>query len=165
MATRGLVADQVEAGATSLAGLRDLVRRLSIRSDHEYASGAIASVHVVYSRYRSVSEQAPTVERILPLDPSVVRSVDAPSNFHRYLAEPPLVAGLVSQFAVVSLYHAAAESYASEQASRLLSMDAATRSTNRMVDDLTGIERRERQHEITRQMLELTASRIAGGRS
>ncbi|HSQ58406.1 MAG TPA: F0F1 ATP synthase subunit gamma, partial [Gemmata sp.] len=86
------------------------------------------------------------------------------SNFHHYLEEPPLVAGLVSQFAFVSLYHAAAESYASEQASRLLAMDAATRSTNRMVDDLTGIERRERQHEITRQMLELTASRLVGGR-
>ena len=72
------------------------------------------------------------------------------------------MAGLVSQFAYISLYHAAAESYASEQASRLVAMDGATRNTGRMVDELTGLERRERQHEITRQMLELTAGRLAG---
>jgi F-type H+-transporting ATPase subunit gamma len=63
----------------------------------------------------------------------------------------------------VSLYHAAAESYASEQAGRLVAMDSATRNTTRMADDLAGLERRERQHEITRQTLELTAGRLAAG--
>jgi F0F1-type ATP synthase gamma subunit len=66
----------------------------------------------------------------------------------------------VGQFAYISLYHAAAESYASEQGSRLVAMDGATRNTGRMVDELTCLERRERQQEITRQMLELTASRL-----
>jgi len=69
---------------------------------------------------------------------------------------------LVGQFAYISLYRAAAESYASEQGSRLVAMDGATRNTGRMVDELTGLERRERQQEITRQMLELTASRLTG---
>jgi F-type H+-transporting ATPase subunit gamma len=162
-AARGLVPDHVEPGATSLAGLRDVVRRLSARADHCYATGAVAAVDVVYARYRSVSEQEPTVERVLPLDPSLLPPAAAPNAFCRYLPDPQLVAGLVSQFAYIALYHAAAESYASEQASRLVAMDGATRNTGRMVDDLTARERRERQHEITRQMLELTASRLAGG--
>jgi F-type H+-transporting ATPase subunit gamma len=163
MAARGLVPDHVEPGATSLAGLRDLVRRLAARADHDYVSGTFAAVDVVYARYRSVSEQVPVVERVLPIDPAVLPPVRTPSPFHRYLPDPQLVAGLVGQFAYISLYHAATESYASEQASRLVAMDGATRNTGRMVDDLTGLERRERQHEITRQVLELTASRLAGG--
>jgi F-type H+-transporting ATPase subunit gamma len=64
--------------------------------------------------------------------------------------------------AYIGLYHAAAESFASEQASRLVAMDGATRNTSRMADDLIALERRERQHEITRQMLELVAGRSAG---
>jgi F-type H+-transporting ATPase subunit gamma len=162
IAARGLAPDHTEPGATSLAGLRDLVRRLSARADRGYASGTVAAVDVVYARYRSVSEQVPTVARVLPLDPAVVPA-PGPLAFRRYLPDPQLVAGLVSQFAYISLYHAAAESYASEQASRLVAMDGATRNTGRMATELTGLERRERQHEITRQVLELTASRLAGG--
>jgi F-type H+-transporting ATPase subunit gamma len=162
LAARGLEPDHVEPGATSLAGLRDVVRRLSARADHGFASGALAAVDMVYSRYRSVSEQEPTVERVLPLDPSLLLPAGTAPAICRYLPDPQLIAGLVSQFAYIALYHAAAESYASEQASRLVAMDGATRNTGRMVGDLTALERRERQHEITRQMLELTASRLAG---
>jgi F-type H+-transporting ATPase subunit gamma len=161
IAASGLTPDHTEPGPTSLAGLRDLVRRLSARADRGYASGTFAAVDVVYARYRSVSEQVPTVARVLPLDPAVVPT-PGPLAFRRYLPDPQLVAGLVGQFAYISLYHAAAESYASEQASRLVAMDTATRNTDRMVTELIGLERRERQHEITRQVLELTASRLAG---
>ncbi len=161
LAARGRIPDHIERGATSLGGLRNMVRQLSVHADHGYAIGGLAAVDVVYAKYRSVSEQVPTIERVLPLDPSLLPPAESTRAFHRYLSDPELVAGLVSQFAYISLYHAAAESYASEQASRLVAMDGATRNTSRMVDDLIGQERRERQHEITRQMLELTASRLA----
>lgn len=159
---RGLTPTHVEPGSTSLGGLRDLVRRLASRADRAYAAGILATVDVVFARYRSVSEQVPVVERVLPFDTAILPPVSTPVDFARYLPDPQLVAGLISQLAYIGLYHAAAESFASEQASRLVAMDGATRNTNRMVDDLTALERRERQHEITRQMLELVAGRLAG---
>jgi F-type H+-transporting ATPase subunit gamma len=159
MAARGLIPDRVESGATSLRGLRDLVHRLATRADRDYVSGAVTAVDVVYARYRSVSEQVPAVVRVLPIDPSLLPPVESASAFHRYLPDAQLVGGLVGQFAYISLYHAAAEAFASEQGSRLVAMDSATRNTSRMVEELTGLERRERQHEITRQMVELAASR------
>lgn len=162
LGARGLVPDHIEPGATSLSGLRALVRRLSARTDHGYTSGPFAAVDVVYARYRSVSEQVPVVERVLPIDPAVIPPPRTASPVCRYLPDPQLVAGLVGQFAYISLYRAAAESHASEQGSRLVAMDGATRNTDRMVDEMTGLERRERQQEVTRQMLELTASRLAG---
>jgi F-type H+-transporting ATPase subunit gamma len=162
MTARGLTPNHIEPGSTSLLGLRSLIRRLAARVDHGYAVGAFATVNVIYARYRSVSEQVPTLEQLLPVDPSVIPRSRAPINFCRYLPDPQLIAGLVSQFAYIALYHAAAESYASEQASRLVAMDGATRNTDRMVDELIGLERRERQHDITRQMLELNAGRFVG---
>ena len=140
LAARGRIPDHIERGATTLGGLRNLVRQLSARADHGYATGALAAVDVVYAKYRSVSEQVPTLEGVLPLDPSLLPPAESTRAFHRYLSDPELVAGLVSQFAYISLYHAAAESYASEQASRLVAMDGATRNTSRMVDDLIGQE-------------------------
>ena len=73
---------------------------------------------------------------------------------------PVLLAGLVSEYAFISLYRMAADSYASEQASRLVAMDGATRNTEKMLDTLRDLERRERQGQITRQVLELIAARI-----
>ena len=59
------------------------------------------------------------------------------------------------------MYRIAADSYASEQAARLIAMDGATRSTERLLKDLTELEQRERQEEITRQVLELIGARFA----
>lgn len=160
LANRKRIPDVIERGALSLGGLRELVRRLAARIDHSYASGSLAGVDVIYNRYVSVSETHPVLVRILPLDQPSAPCSEVSNAFARYLPDPQLVAGLVSQFAYISLYHAAAESFASQQANRLVAMDAATRNTTRMVDDLTGSERRERQHEITNQILELSTSRL-----
>jgi F-type H+-transporting ATPase subunit gamma len=74
---------------------------------------------------------------------------------------PDLLAGLIGECAFIRLYRIAADSFASEQASRLTAMDGATRSTEAMLHDLLDLERRERQEEITRQVLELIAARFA----
>jgi F0F1-type ATP synthase gamma subunit len=42
-------------------------------------------------------------------------------------------------------------------------MDASTRNTERMLETLRDLERRERQGEITAQVLELIGARFAAG--
>jgi F-type H+-transporting ATPase subunit gamma len=160
---RGITPLAGEAAATSLPGLRDLVKRLAALVDQRFARGEFGALHVVYSRYQSISEQIPTEEKILPFDwsqrlPAVAASAPV---LYRYLAVPELLAGLVSQYAFISLYRIAADSFASEQASRLIAMDGATRNTERILTSLTDLERRERQGDITRQVLELIGSRFA----
>jgi len=159
LVSRGIVPSISEPGATTLTGLRDLVKRLAGMIDGQYASRQVGALHVIYNRYQSVSEQIPTEERILPLE---LRRIQAPAaNFYRYLPVPVLLAGLVSEYAFISLYRMAADSYASEQASRLVAMDGATRNTEKMVNELLDLERRERQGEITRQVLEMISARFA----
>jgi F-type H+-transporting ATPase subunit gamma len=121
-------------------------------------------VRVIYNRYRSVSEQVPTEERLLPLDFSTIapaRDLEERKDLDTYLTLPELEAGLISEYLFISLFRIAAESFASEQASRLVAMDGATRNTEKMLQSIVDLERRERQEEVTRQMLELISARFA----
>ncbi len=165
LAVRGLVPDHVEAGATSLPGLRELVKRLAALVDERHAASRMGQLHLFYSRYRSVSEYVPTEERVLPIDPAQIHATAEMDGreHHRYLDVSALLARLIGEYAFISLYRIATESFTSEQASRLLAMDGATRNTERMASYLLDMERRERQGEITRQVLELIGARFAAG--
>lgn len=163
LAARGIRADHAEAAANSLAGLRTLLKRLAGLVSHRLSSGELGTLRVIYNRYQSISEQIPTEERILPPDLAALRKSASPrpaGRFDRFLPESELLAGLISEHALISLYQQAAESFASEQASRLVAMDAATRNTDRIAEALMELEQRERQGDITRQVLELIAARF-----
>ncbi len=162
---RGIPIEGGEPAATSLEGLHDLVKRLARLLGKRYATGELGTLRVIYSRYQSISEQLPVEVQVLPPDLSRILPPGAsrPPRFHHYLAPPELLAGLVDEYAFISLYLIAAESFASEQASRLIAMDSSTRNTEQMLETLTGLERRERQAEITRAVLELIGARFAEG--
>jgi len=156
LAAHGLAPDESEPGATSLHGLRDLVKRLAARVGPRYATGELSAVRVIYSVYRSVSEQVPSEERLLPPPcERLRREIPTGSRHYRYLPPADLTAGLIREYAFVNLHRIVAESFASEQAARLLAMDAATRNTERLLQTLQDLGRRERQADITRQVLEL----------
>jgi F-type H+-transporting ATPase subunit gamma len=160
---RGITPEGGEPAATSLDGLHDLVKRLATLLGARYATGELGALRVIYSRYQSISEQVPTEVQILPPDLTHLRPAGSPrpSRFHRYLTPTELLKGLVDEYAFISLYLIAAESFASEQASRLMAMDSSTRNTEQMLEKLTDLERRERQAEITREVLELIGARFA----
>ncbi len=163
LAARGIRPDAALPAATSLHGLRDLVKGLAALVDHRYATGQVGALRVLFNRYRSVSEQVATEELVLPLDPAQVSwpAGEPPRTYHRYLPRPELLAGLIGEYAFIRLYRIAADSFASEQASRLTAMDGATHNSERMLQSLLDLERRERQDEITRQVLELIAARFS----
>jgi F-type H+-transporting ATPase subunit gamma len=163
MISRGLVPDTAEPAATSLDGIHDLVKRLAALLERRYATGGLGALRVIYGRYKSVSEQIPTEVQILPLDLEEIRRTQplGTLEFHRTVSRPELLAGLVDEYAFITLYRLAAESYTSEQASRLVAMDASMRNTERILKSLLDQERRERQDEITREVLELIGARFA----
>ena len=162
LAAHGVVPDDSIPAATSLPGLRDVVKRIAAHIIGQYASGKLGSARVLYNQHRSLSEHIPTEAQILPPDLSVLTSQieTPPRRFHRYLDNSTLLAGSISELAFISLYRIAADSFASEQAARLVAMDGATRNTDRLLKELTELEQRERQDDITRQVLELISARF-----
>lgn len=160
MLAHGIEAADTLPAAASLHGLRDVVKQLAGRVGKRYVTGQLSAVRVAYNRYQSITEHVPTETQVLPPDFSRV-STAVYKPFHRYLSDAALLAGLVSELAFISLYRIAADSYASEQAARLVAMDGATRSTERLMQELSELEQRERQEDITRQVLELIGARFA----
>jgi F-type H+-transporting ATPase subunit gamma len=165
MVARGIEVAAGEPAATTIEGLHDLVKRLADLLGRRHAAGDLGSLRVVFNRYRSLSEQDPAEIRILPPDLEQIRrsSPARRSEVLRYLAPAELLGGLVREYLFISLYLVAVESFASEQASRLVAMDSSTRNTERMLETLRDLERRERQGEITAQVLELIGARFAAG--
>jgi F-type H+-transporting ATPase subunit gamma len=60
-----------------------------------------------------------------------------------------LLAGLIQQYLFVTVFRALAESAASEQASRLTSMQAAEQDIQERLDKLTQLHNQQRQQAIT----------------
>ena len=163
LTAHGLVPDAIEGAATSVHGLRNVVKRLATLVHERYAAGRLGTLRAIYNRYQSISEQVPTEQQILPVDLTKTRERFPPvtTRFDRQLEDAALLAGLINQYAFIRLYRIATDSFASEQASRLTAMDGATRNTQKMLESLIDLERRQRQGKITREVLELVASRFA----
>lgn len=161
-AVRGMTPNFAEPGVTSLAGLHDLVKRLAATLAARYAGGELGEVRVIYSRYVSVSEQIATEERLLPPDLATLRraAMREGRDYARYLPAEDLLEALVAEYVFIALYRIAAQMLTSEQAARLVAMDGATRSAERMMDALKAQENRARQEEITNGVLELISARF-----
>jgi F-type H+-transporting ATPase subunit gamma len=69
--------------------------------------------------------------------------------------------GLLPQYVSAMLYHAMAESVASEHAARMTAMDAATNNASEMVDSYTLQMNRLRQAAITKEIIEIVSGAAA----
>jgi F-type H+-transporting ATPase subunit gamma len=130
--------------------------------DLRYAAGTAGALHIIYNCYKSVNEQVPAEERLLPLDLARLTRPASPTAraLYRYLPAPALLAGLMGEYALISRHRAAADSFAGEQASRLVAMDGATRNTEKMLDGLLDLELRKRQGQVIKRVLELVGARF-----
>jgi F-type H+-transporting ATPase subunit gamma len=79
------------------------------------------------------------------------------------MAAPALLASVIRQYLFSSVYRAAAESLASEHASRLLSMQAAERNIEEHLEAQHAEFRRRRQEAITGELLDIVSGFEASG--
>ena len=128
--------------------------------DH-FTSGQVDEIHVVYNYFLNIAHQEVKSESLLPL---VYESVEGVS--HNRLYEPSkeeLVTSLIPRHLNVQMWKYLLESYASEQAARMLSMENATSNAQDMIKDLTLQFNKARQAAITTEMLEIVGGAEALG--
>jgi len=128
--------------------------------DH-FTNGTVDEIHVVYNYFVNVAQQEIKSETLLPLtyDSSEDEVVDR-------LYEPSkesLVNTLIPRHLNVQMWKYLLESYASEQAARMLSMENATSNAQDMIKDLTLQFNKARQAAITTEMLEIVGGAEALG--
>jgi F-type H+-transporting ATPase subunit gamma len=124
-----------------------------------FVKGEVDSVHLVYNEFKSVMQQRVVVERLLPI-PRGTFNETARTPTVEYLYEPSpaiLFEHLIPNHVEVQIYRALLESAAAEHAARMTAMDAATRNSAEMIDQLTLHMNKVRQAAITREIIEVVS--------
>jgi len=122
--------------------------------DH-FVSGKVDEIHVVYNYFINVGQQEVKSEVLLPLvyDENESKTTDR-------LYEPSkdaLVQSLIPRHLNVQMWKYLLESYASEQAARMMAMENATTNAQDMIKNLTLQFNKARQAAITTEMLEIVS--------
>ena len=131
-----------------------------------FTGAAVDSVYLVYNEFKSVLQQRVVVERLLPIPRGAFAGTEEPAAQRHgqpevdYLYEPApgqLLADLLPSHVDVQVFRALLESAAAEHAARMTAMDAATRNSAEMIDQLTLYMNKVRQAAITREIIEVVS--------
>src|SRR6186713_230393 len=127
-----------------------------------FTSGEVSSVYLVYNEFKSVMTQRLVVERLLPI-PRLEPAKNAGPSID-YLYEPSaeeIFEDLLPRHVQVQVYRALLESNAAFFAAQMTAMDAATRNSAEMIDNLTLYMNKVRQAAITREIIEVVSGAAA----
>ena len=120
-----------------------------------FISGKVDEIHVVYNYFINLAQQEVKSEVLLPLVYD-----DEDRTVRDRLYEPSkkrLVSSLVPRHLNIQIWKYLLESYASEQAARMLAMENATTNAGDMIKNLTLEFNKARQAAITTEMLEIVS--------
>lgn len=114
--------------------------------------------YIAYTRFRSALVQIPTIQRLLPVEPTEVE--DAYHAHLEFLFEPSadeLLRRLLPRYVFNLVFQALLEATASEHGARMTAMSAATDNAGKMISTLTLNLNRARQAAITKEILEVVS--------
>ena len=134
----------------------------------DFTSGAASSVHLVYNEFKSVMTQRIVVERLLPIPRLEGEAAPQEGGGARptvdYLYEPApeeIFRDLLPRHVQIQVYRALLESNAAFFAAQMTAMDAASRNSTDMIENLTLYMNKVRQAAITREIIEVVSGAAA----
>jgi F-type H+-transporting ATPase subunit gamma len=129
----------------------------------EFTSGRASSVHLVHNEFKSVMSQRIVLEQLLPIPRLEGEAKDAGPTID-YLYEPApeeIFKELLPRHVQIQVYRALLESNAAFYAAQMTAMDAATRNSAEMIENLTLYMNKVRQAAITREIIEVVSGAAA----
>jgi len=113
----------------------------------------VDEIHVVYNEFMNVANQYVESEKLLPLEFEREESVQLDRLYEPDKNE--LVKSLIPRHLNIQVWKYLLESFASEQAARMVAMENATENAEEMIKDLTMEFNKARQASITKEILEI----------
>jgi F-type H+-transporting ATPase subunit gamma len=151
----------------------NLFAQLKYEHAQEIAKAAIAaftgeevdSVYLAYNEFKSVMVQHVTIEQVLPIPrtafaaaPDTAAAAAPPPTDYLYEPQPEeLFKHLLPSYVEVQIFRALLESNAAFYAAQMTAMDAATRNSGEMIEQLTLYMNKVRQAAITREIIEVVS--------
>ncbi len=113
-----------------------------------------------FSRFKNVVTQIPTMQQLVPaeiapIDDNADVQADAGGVYEYEPDEEAILNDLLPRNVKVQILRALLENAASEQGARMSAMDNATRNAGEMIDKLTLSYNRQRQAQITKELIEI----------
>ncbi|MBI5122677.1 ATP synthase F1 subunit gamma [Candidatus Roizmanbacteria bacterium] len=152
----------------------DVVYPITKMIDEYFLGGKVDKVEILSTHFASIFTQKPQWTKLLPILPhdgltDAVTQNEAKqhaksTNDHFALFEPDLetiLPDLLKRYMEMVIYQEILESYLSEQAARMLSMQNATNNAKDIIEDLKLEYNKTRQAKITSELLDITGGLVA----
>lgn len=139
-----------------------LARRLARNLMQYFLNNQVDEVNLIYARFYSALRHEPRVEKLLPIEPSSSEAVETTD----YIYEPEsirVLEAILPRYCEIRVYQALLEAKASELGARMVAMDAATKNSGEMIENLTLSFNKARQSAITTELLEVATGAEALG--
>ena len=160
---RGRPYEQVWTGGTDnpeFATAREISKVLLEAFATRYEDGGVDEIHVVYTQFKSMVVQEPTVVRLLPLEVVEESATEANELLPLYEFEPEperVLDALLPRYIESRIFAAMLQSAASELASRQRAMKNAGDNATDLIKKYTRLRNTARQAEITQELTEIIA--------
>jgi F-type H+-transporting ATPase subunit gamma len=124
-----------------------------------FAAGEFDVATLYFSEFKSVISQKPTALQLIPVklpEGTGANGAAAPGAVYEYEPdETEILNYLLPRNIAAQIFRGLLENAASEQGARMSAMDSATRNAGDMIDRLTLRYNRQRQANITRELIEI----------
>ena len=135
-------------------------RELSELIVESYLEGELDEVRIIYTKVINAVQMETVVQQLLPLEKEEVVERNIPLDLHRelitlYPSPEAVLDYMIPNYLTGLIYGCLVEAYASEQNSRMLAMQASTKSAGEMLQTLSVEYNRARQAAITQEITEI----------
>ncbi len=121
-----------------------------------FGEGGFDVCTLFYSEFRSVISQVPTAQQIIPAASAANGGQANGSAVYEYEPEPgEILSDLIPRNISVQIFRALLENAAGEMGAKMSAMDNATRNAGDMINKLSITYNRQRQAQITKELIEI----------
>ena len=152
-----IIIDVIDMKAIKSVSYQD-AKDISQKIIKMYYDNEFDTCSIFYNKFKSVIDQIPTHQKILPIENEKNNDLELNSSTSMLDFEPgesEILEELLPLNFAVQIFKALLESAASEQGARMSAMDNASRNASDMIDKLTLFYNRSRQAVITKELIEI----------
>jgi F-type H+-transporting ATPase subunit gamma len=121
-----------------------------------FGQGEFDVCTLFYSNFKSVISQVPTAQQIIPAAAPAESEAADGSAVYEYEPEPgEILSDLIPRNISVQIFRALLENAAGEMGAKMSAMDNATRNAGEMINKLSITYNRQRQAQITKELIEI----------
>jgi F-type H+-transporting ATPase subunit gamma len=138
-----------------------LVKPIAQKVIDSYLGGEFDIVTLIYSHFKSVVTQTPTVKQLIPATQDAGTAAAAGTFYDYEPDEDTILQALLPQNISVQILNALLQNQAGFFAAQMTAMDNATRNAGDLINALTIKMNRTRQAQITKELIEIISGAAA----